>query len=62
MQTYKLTPTEVRIAISIASGNSPKEVAVADRIGYETVRTHVRNIYSKLGINSQIGLESPLMR
>ncbi|MBB4216543.1 DNA-binding CsgD family transcriptional regulator/PAS domain-containing protein [Rhizobium sp. BK212] len=62
METYKLTATEMRIASSIASGRSPKEVAVADHISYETVRTHLRNIYSKLGVNSQVGLVALLMR
>jgi DNA-binding CsgD family transcriptional regulator len=62
MQTYKLTATEIRIASSIASGHSPKEVAIADHISYETVRTHLRNIYSKLGVNSQVGLVALLMR
>ncbi|NEJ71345.1 helix-turn-helix transcriptional regulator [Rhizobium phaseoli] len=62
MQLYKLTATEVRIASSIASGHSAREVAVADDISYETVRTHLRNIYSKLGVNSQAGLVSLLMR
>ncbi|MBX4959384.1 helix-turn-helix transcriptional regulator [Rhizobium lentis] len=62
MQLYKLTATEIRIASSIASGQSPREVAVADDISYETVRTHLRNIYSKLGVNSRVGLVSLLMR
>jgi DNA-binding CsgD family transcriptional regulator len=56
MENSKLTPTEVKVALSIASGNTPREVAEAFRIAYETVRTHLRSIYSKLGVNSQIGL------
>lgn len=62
MQLYKLTATEIRIASSIASGHSPREVAIADEISYETVRTHLRNIYAKLGVNSRAGLVSLLMR
>ncbi|MDV4156448.1 helix-turn-helix transcriptional regulator (plasmid) [Rhizobium leguminosarum] len=62
MEAYKLTATEIRIASSIASGHSPKEVAIADHISYETVRTHLRNIYSKLGVNSRVGLVALLMR
>ncbi|MBY3596091.1 helix-turn-helix transcriptional regulator [Rhizobium bangladeshense] len=62
MQLYKLTATEIRIASSIASGQSAREVAIADDISYETVRTHLRNIYSKLGVNSRVGLVSLLMR
>ncbi len=62
MQLYKLTATEIRIASSIASGHSPREVAMADDISYETVRTHLRNIYAKLGVNSRVGLVSLLMR
>jgi len=61
LETAKLTPTEVKVALSIASGNSPREVAHAFRIGYETVRTHLRSIYSKLGVNSLAALTALLL-
>jgi len=61
LEKFKLTATEARVAISIASGNTPREVAAEHRMGYETVRTHLRNIYLKLGVNSQVALTALLL-
>ncbi|MDR7144154.1 helix-turn-helix transcriptional regulator [Rhizobium sp. BE258] len=61
METSKLTVTEIKVALSVASGNTPREVATAYQISYETVRTHLRNIYSKLGVNSQVALAALLL-
>ncbi|ANL20707.1 helix-turn-helix domain-containing protein [Rhizobium sp. N113] len=47
---------------AIARGLSLREVAMADDISYETLRTHLRNIYAKLGVNSRVRLVSLLMR
>ena len=35
------------------SGRSNREIAAALQIGVETVRTHARNIYRKLGVSSR---------
>lgn len=61
MEKSRLTATEARVAISIAAGNTPREVAAEHHIGYETVRTHLRNIYLKLGVNSQVALTAFLL-
>ena len=39
--------------------SSNAEIAAALHVGVETVRTHVRNIYRKLGVRSRRGLRSP---
>ncbi|TCU37149.1 helix-turn-helix transcriptional regulator [Rhizobium azibense] len=57
----QLTAAELRIASSIAAGLSPRETAKLHSISYETARTHLKNIYSKLGVNSQVALVRRLM-
>ncbi|PKA40922.1 helix-turn-helix transcriptional regulator [Rhizobium sullae] len=57
----QLTAAELRIASSIAAGLSPREAARLHGISYETARTHLKNIYSKLGVNSQVALVRRLM-
>ncbi|MDM9648255.1 helix-turn-helix transcriptional regulator [Rhizobium sp. S163] len=61
LEDAKLTAAEVKVALSIASGNTPRQTATAFQIGYETVRTHLRNVYSKLGVNSQVALATLLL-
>ena len=50
---YGLTPKEKDILNSLANGNSYKMVAAENRIGIETVRSHIKNIYEKLQVHSQ---------
>ncbi len=49
---YQLTPKEKEILQQLVKGKSFK--MIADTIGttYETVRTHMKNIYAKLHVNS----------
>lgn len=61
LENSKLTATEIKVALSIASGNTPRQTATAFQISYETVRTHLRNVYSKLGVNSQVALAAHLL-
>jgi len=61
LESSRLTATEVKVALSIASGNTPRQTATAFQIGYETVRTHLRSVYSKLGVNSQVALATLLL-
>jgi DNA-binding NarL/FixJ family response regulator len=48
-----LTPREADVLEQLQSGRSNAEVALALSVGVETVRTHRRNIYRKLGIRSR---------
>ena len=49
----KLTKREVDILQHLARGYQNKEIAELLGIGFDTVRTHLRNIYEKLHVNSR---------
>ncbi|EJZ22633.1 helix-turn-helix transcriptional regulator [Rhizobium sp. Pop5] len=57
----QLTAAEMRIASAIADGLSLREAATTHDVSYETARSHLKNIYSKLGVNSQVALVRRLM-
>ena len=49
---YELTPKEKEILHQLVKGKSFKMIADALGSTYETVRTHMKNIYAKLHVNS----------
>lgn len=49
---YQLTPKEKEILQQLVKGKSFKMIADAIGSTYETVRTHMKNIYAKLHVNS----------
>lgn len=51
---YNLTPREKEILKSLSRGNSYKMVAAALSISTDTVRTHIKRIYKKLQVHSQV--------
>lgn len=51
--TAKLTPRELEILRCLAKGHQNKEIATLCGIGFDTVRTHLRNIYEKLHVSSR---------
>jgi len=55
---YNLTPQEQKIAEAIKSGKTNKEIAAELFISLSTVKTHINNIYKKLGIGSRAELRS----
>ena len=55
-----LTRREAQVLPLLAQGDSNPEIAFALQIGLETVRTHARNIYRKLGVSSRRKLGSVL--
>lgn len=59
---YNLSPREVDVLISLANGNSYKLVADDLCISVETVRSHIKNVYSKLHVQSQSEAISKALR
>ena len=48
-----LTPTETEIAVMLAQGRTLRQIATATGRGYNTVRTHLKHIFAKLGGSRQ---------
>jgi len=51
--TYGLTPAEVRVAIILLEGSSAREVADYLNVSPHTVRTQLKHIYAKLGVDTR---------
>ena len=51
-----LTPREIQVATRIAEGMSNREIADALFIGIETVKSHLKKIFCKLGANNRAHL------
>ena len=52
-QMFSFTPTEAAIAAALANGLSVADTATMLSIARNTVRAHLRSIFSKLGLNRQ---------
>lgn len=50
---HSLTPRETEILHHLVNGALYKEIASDVGVGYETVRTHLRNIYAKLHVRTR---------
>jgi DNA-binding NarL/FixJ family response regulator len=53
-----LTPREADVLELLQQGRANAEIALALGVGVETVRTHARNIYRKLGVRTRRDLAS----
>lgn len=56
VQLFGLTRAEARVAMSISNGLSIAETAQAQSISRNTIRSHMRSIYSKMGVARQADL------
>ncbi len=54
-----LTPREADVLELLQAGRSNAEIAMQLHVGVETVRTHARNIYRKLGVRTRRELTLP---
>jgi DNA-binding NarL/FixJ family response regulator len=50
-QQYALTQREIEILSLLVKGYSIKVIAAELKIAFDTVRTHLKNIYQKLHVN-----------
>ena len=51
-----ISTREAEIVDSLVSGLTAREIAADMRISFHTVRTHIKNIYEKLGVCSRVEL------
>lgn len=51
---YKLTPREKELLIALSEGTSYKAIAAQYFITIDTVRSHIKNIYSKMQVHNQL--------
>jgi DNA-binding CsgD family transcriptional regulator len=58
----ELSPRELEVAKHLCRMQGYRDVAAALGISLDSVRTHVRRAYRKLGINSRVGLKARLIR
>jgi len=56
-----LTETESRVAALVARGRTNREIASAMFVTENTVQTHVRHIFRKLGVRSRTELAVQLL-
>jgi DNA-binding CsgD family transcriptional regulator/PAS domain-containing protein len=57
---YDLTPAEARVAVAMATGKVPKQIAQDHGVAVPTVRTQVRALYGKLRVSSDSELVAML--
>jgi DNA-binding CsgD family transcriptional regulator len=53
---FELTPSEQAVARSLVNGADPREIAEERHNSIETVRSHLKSIFSKTGARSQLAL------
>jgi two-component system nitrate/nitrite response regulator NarL len=55
-KSFGLTPRELEVVTSVASGFSNREIAEKYSISEQTVKHHLRNIFDKLGVSNRLEL------
>jgi DNA-binding CsgD family transcriptional regulator len=58
--TFDLTPGEARVAVAMASGAAPEDIAKRHAVPINTVRTQLASIFGKTGVTRQAELVSLL--
>ncbi|MBU2547571.1 MAG: response regulator transcription factor [Proteobacteria bacterium] len=52
-EPHKLTPRELQVLLEVCAGASNKEIAQNSHLSLDTVKSHLKNIYTKLGVRSR---------
>lgn len=52
-QTIELTPREQEILYHLMKGMTNKEISAASHLAIDTVKTHLRNIFRKMGVKNR---------
>ncbi|MEM9620071.1 MAG: alpha/beta fold hydrolase [Pseudomonadota bacterium] len=52
-EQFHLTPAEANLCLQMSSGKSLDDIAAVSAVKKTTLRTHLANCFSKLGVNSQ---------
>lgn len=55
-QQYQLTNREVSLCEYLVNGFKPEEIAEQSQLSIHSIRTYMKSIYEKVGVNSQIEL------
>ncbi len=55
-KTFKLTPTELRVLLGVVEVGGGPQVAEALGVAESTVKTHLKRLYAKTGVNRQADL------
>ena len=62
LQERELSPREVEVCLLMKDGVEPRKAAERLCISYNTIRTHLKKIYQKLDVNTQVQLITYLSR
>ena len=50
---FGLTPAECRVALLLGDGHAPKDIASMAGVSVDTVRSQIKSIFGKTGVNRQ---------
>lgn len=58
--SFGLTLAEAEVAVALARGEAPPAIAARRRVTVQTIRTQIRNLYSKVGVGHRGALAARL--
>ncbi len=60
-EAFDLTPAEAKVAVALAHGDTPVDVAQQRNVALSTVRSQAKSAYLKIGVSCQSDLVRVLM-